>query len=78
MISVLSSSPVSRRKSSSLPIWASVWDRNPAYTSIIRAASRRASGESDSHSGTSGSCRDSSASAGMTPSSFWRANTSRR
>ena len=47
MISVLSSSPVSRRNSNSLPIWASVWDRKPAYTSISRVARRRASGESD-------------------------------
>ena len=32
-------------------------------------------GDSESQSGTSGSCRDSSASAGMMPSSFCRANT---
>ena len=37
-------------------------DRKPANTSIIRAASRRASADSDSQAGTSGSCRDSSAS----------------
>src|ERR1700750_1776456 len=36
---------------------------------------RRASGGSDSQSGTSGSWRDSSASAGTIPSSFCRANT---
>ncbi len=75
MISVLSNSPVSLRKSSSRPMWWSVWDRNPANTSIMRAASRRASGDSDSQTGTSGSSRDSSASAGMTPSCFCRANT---
>ncbi len=51
-------------------MWWSVCDRNPAYTSIIRAASLRASGDRDPQSGTSGSWRDSSASAGSIPSAF--------
>ena len=49
--------------------------RKPANTSIIRLYSRRSSADSESHSGTSGSWRDSSASAGTMPSSFCRANT---
>ena len=44
MISVLSSLPSSRRKSSSRPRWWSVWLRKPAKTSIIRLYSRLASG----------------------------------
>ena len=52
-----------------------MWDKNPANTSIIRAASLRPCGGSESQSGTSGSGRDSSASAGMTPSSFCLAST---
>ena len=42
---VLSRTPCSRRKSSSRPRWWSVWLRKPANTSIIRADSRRASGD---------------------------------
>jgi len=78
MFSVLSSWPVSFRKSRIRPSCWSVCDKNPANTSISRTARRRASGDRDSHSGTSGSWRDSSASAGMTPSSFCRANTRSR
>src|SRR5664279_4760424 len=63
MMRVLSSLPRVRRKSSSRPRWWSVWLRKPAKTSIIRLDSRWASGESESHSGTSGSCRDSTSSA---------------
>ena len=60
MIRVLSSSPCWRRNSSSRPTWWSVWDRNPAKTSIIRRTAAAPPADSDSQSGTSGSCRDSS------------------
>ena len=78
MTIVLSRTPCSRRKSSSRPRWWSVWLRKPANTSIIRAESRLASGDRDSHAGTSGSWRESSASGGRMPSSFWRAKTCSR
>ena len=44
-----SSSPRESTKSSTLPTCASVCSRKPAYTSIIRAYSRRSSSPSESH-----------------------------
>ena len=46
---VLSRCPDSSRKSSSRPTWWSAWARNPAYTSAIRANSRFASADRESH-----------------------------
>ena len=43
MTTVLSSSPMASRWLITRPIWASVWETNPAYTSCMRANSRRAS-----------------------------------
>src|SRR4051812_34889507 len=75
MTMVLSRSPRSRRKSSSRPRWWSVWLRKPANTSMKRLNNLRAGSGCESQSGTSGSCRESSASAGTMPSSFCRVKT---
>ena len=62
----------------SRPTWWSVCSRNPAYTSISRASTGLSSSGMSSHAGISSWRAVSSASAGMTPSSFWRANVRSR
>ena len=64
--------------SMSLPTWWSVCSRNPAYTSIWRASTGLSSVGMSSHAVIS-SCRAvSSASGGITPSSFCRAKVRSR
>ncbi len=52
-----------------------MWLRKPAKTSIMRLNSLRDVSGSESQSGTSGSCRESSVSGGTMPSSFCAAKT---
>ena len=60
------------------PTWKSVCSRKPAYTSIWRARTGFSSSGMSSQAVIS-SCRGvSSASAGITPSSFWRAKVRSR
>ena len=55
------------------PTWWSVCSRNPAYTSIWRASTGLSSSGMSSQAVISSWRRVSSASSGITPSSFWRA-----
>ena len=75
---VLSVSPSSSTKSRTRATWASVWVRNPAYTSIIRAASRCSSALRVSQGGTHEGRSESCVPAGRSPEASWRAKTSSR
>ena len=62
----------------SRPTSWSTWAVNPAKTSICRAIICCCSGVNESQAGISSGRGVSSASWGMTPSSFWRAKVSSR